>query len=155
MFSALFSFLGGSVFRMLWGEVAGFITKQQDHAHELAMMTMQADLDQKAHERSLENIRLQASMAVQQVEVQRDATVMTAEADAFKYAMENMLKPTGIYFVDAWNGVIRPAAATIVLALWMMKVINTSGVMDEYDMNISGVVLGFFFADRGLAKRGK
>lgn len=32
MFSALFSFLGGSVFRMIWGEVANFVQKKQDHA---------------------------------------------------------------------------------------------------------------------------
>ena len=34
MFSALFSFLGGSVFRMVWGEVSTWVTAKQDHAHE-------------------------------------------------------------------------------------------------------------------------
>ena len=31
MFSALFSFLGGSVFRMIWGEISSFIEKKQEH----------------------------------------------------------------------------------------------------------------------------
>lgn len=36
MFSALFSFLGGSVFRMVWGEASAFINKREDHKQELA-----------------------------------------------------------------------------------------------------------------------
>ena len=35
MISALVSFLGGSVFRMLWGEISAWLTKAQDHKHEI------------------------------------------------------------------------------------------------------------------------
>ena len=155
MFGALFSFLGGSVFRMIWGEVSSFINKRQDHEHEIAAMRLQAELDDKAHQRTLENLRLQNELGVKMVEVQRDAVVQQAEADAFTEAMKNAFKPTGITFVDAWNGVIRPAAATIVLVLWSLKLWGQGFKMESYDMEISGVVLGFFFDDRGLAKRGK
>ena len=41
MFSALFSFLGGSVFRMIWGEVSSFIEKRQEHAQEIERMRLQ------------------------------------------------------------------------------------------------------------------
>jgi len=155
MFAALFSFLGGSVFRMIWGEISSFVNKKQDHAHEIEMMRLQADLDDKAHARTMENLRLQADLNVRQVEVQRDAAVAQAEADAFTEAMKNAFKPSGIWWVDAWNGIIRPAAATIVLILWTLKLAQQGFKMEAYDMEISGVVLGFFFADRGLAKRGK
>ena len=155
MFSALFSFLGGSVFRMIWGEISSFVNKRQDHEHELTAMRLQAELDDKAHQRTMDNLRLQNELGVKMVEVQRDAVVQQAEADAFTEAMKTAFKPTGIAFVDAWNGVIRPCAATIVLVLWSLKLYGQGFKMEAYDMEISGVVLGFFFADRGLAKRGK
>jgi len=155
MFSALTSFLGGSIFRMIWGEISSYMTKRQDHQNEMEMMKLQAENDDKAHQRTLENLRLQAELNVRQVEVQRDATVATADADAFDEAMKNAFKPTGVQWVDAWNGVIRPAAATIVLVLWFAKLAGQGFDMVEWDMDISGVVLGFYFADRSLGKRGK
>lgn len=155
MFSALFSFLGGSVFRMIWGEVASFLTKRQDHAAELSMMRMQGELDQAAHARALENLRLQSELGVRTVEVQAAADVAKTDADAFKDVMRSAWQPTGVAFVDAWNGAIRPAAASVVLALWAAKLAGQGFKMDNYDLEISGVVLGFFFADRGLSKRGK
>lgn len=153
--SALFTFLGGSVFRMLWGEISSFINKRQDNAHELAMMRLQSDLDEAAHKRTLEQLSLQASLGVRTIEVQKDADVAKAEAEAFSSAMSNAFKPTGFALVDVWNGIIRPSAATIVLILWAAKLAGQGFVMDGWDKEISGVVLGFFFADRTLGKRWK
>jgi len=155
MFSALLTFLGGSVFRMLWGEISSYVTTRQSNDHELALMSLQADNDVKAHARTLENLRLQAELKVQQVDVQRDAAVAVADADAFTEAMRGAFKPTGITVVDVWNGVIRPATATIVLVLWFAKLAGQGFVMEEWDMDISGVVLGFYFADRTMGKHGK
>ena len=155
MFSALFSFLGGSVFRMIWGEAASFFTKRQDHANEMEMVRLQGELDQATHARSLENLRLQNDLGVRQIEVQGAADVEKTDADAFKDAMRAAWQPTGTPFIDAWNGAIRPAAASVVLALWAAKLFAQGFKMDDYDLEISGVVLGFFFADRGLSKRGK
>lgn len=155
MFSALTSFLGGSIFRMVWGEISSYFSKRQDHEHEVELLKLQAEIDNRAHQRTLENLRLQADLNVRQVEVQRDAAVATADADAFTEAMKNAFKPTGITWVDAWNGIIRPSAATIVLVLWFAKLAGQGFSMVEWDMDISGVVLGFYFADRSLGKRGK
>jgi hypothetical protein len=153
--SALLTFLGGSVFRMLWGEISSFINKKQDNAHELEMLRLQSELDDAAHKRTLEQLNLQASLGVRTIEVQKDADVARAEADAFSVAMSNAFKPTGFVLVDVWNGVIRPSAATIVLVLWSAKLAGQGFVMDGWDKEISGVVLGFFFADRTLGKRWK
>lgn len=60
MFSALLSFLGGSVFRTLWGELSAFFNKRQDQAHEILLLNLQRDLDDRAHLRSQEMLRLQA-----------------------------------------------------------------------------------------------
>lgn len=155
MFSALFSFLGGSVFRMVWGEVADWLKKKQEHQQELDAMRLQAELEAARHERDMARIKMQAELGVKEIQIAGDAAVAKAEADAFVEAMKNANKPTGVLWVDAWNGTIRPAAATIALALWMGDLICKSLVLAEWDKDLIGAVLGYFFADRSLGKRAK
>lgn len=155
MFSALFSFLGGSVFRMIWGEASSFINKREDHKQELAMMQVQAQLDAEKHTRDMEMLRTQAELGLKTVEVQAQAALDKGDADAFVAAMNKAFTPTGITWVDAWNGTIRPAAATIVLLLWVGKLASQGFTMQDYDQELSGVVLGFFFANRALGQSGK
>jgi hypothetical protein len=140
---------------MIWGEVASFMNKKQDHEMEISMMRVQLELEDKHHANTMESLRLQSELGIKVAESQKEMAIEQGDADAFTEAMKNAFKPSGIWFVDAWNGVIRPAAATIVLLLWSLKLLAQDWKMDTYDMEISGVVLGFFFADRGLAKRGK
>lgn len=155
MLEALFSFLGGSVFRMVWGEVASFIQKKQDHAFELERMQFQAQEDDRAHQRNQEALRLQTELGIKTVEAKAESDIATEEAAAFTAAMKDAFKPTGNMVVDIWNGIIRPSAATIALALWVLK-LNTQGwKMEEWDITLAGTILGFFFASRELSKRGK
>lgn len=155
MFEALFSFLGGSVFRMIWGEAASWISKKQDHSFELERMQIQAQLEDKAHERMQASLRLQNELGIKMVEAQAEAAELTEEAKAFTEAMKDAFKPTGIPFVDIWNGVIRPAAATIALGLWVLKLNTQNWAMQDWDITLAGTILGFFFASRELSKRGK
>ena len=155
MLSALFSFLGGSVFRMIWGEVASYFQKKQDHAHELEMATLQAQLEAGRHERDMERIKMQSDLNVKEVQVVGDVAIQRAEADAFLEAMKTAMQPSGVAWVDGWNHSIRPAAATICLLLWMFAMAKAGFIADEWDRQLVGVVLGFYFADRSLAKRNK
>ena len=155
MISALISFLGGSVFRLIFGEISSYLTKKQDHAQEMERLRLQAELDDKNHQRSLENLRLQSDLGVRQIEAQRDSQVSQTDAQAFSYAMKDAFKPTNIPFVDIWNGIIRPAAATLVLGLWFLKLWKQGFVMDTWDSELAGVILGFFFANRMMSQRGK
>jgi hypothetical protein len=61
--SALVSFLGGSIFRTIWGELSVWITARQDHAHEIERMRLQGDLDAAAHARNLDAIRVRPGWA--------------------------------------------------------------------------------------------
>ena len=79
MISALFSFLGGSVFRMVWGEASAYLNKRQDHAHEVELLKVQSDLDQARHARDLEQMRLANELGVKMVEVQKDAAIAAGE----------------------------------------------------------------------------
>lgn len=155
MLSALLSFLGGSVFRMLWGEISAFANKRQDNAHELQMLQLQMTLDDRAHARNQEAIQLQATLGIKTIEAQAQGDVSKSEAASFGEAIIQAFKPTGITFVDVWNGVVRPAAATIALGLWVGKLVMQNFQMSEWDTELVGAILGFFFADRSLGKRGK
>lgn len=155
MIEALVSFLGGSVFRMIWGEVSAWYNKRQDHTFELERLRLQTEIDDRAHQRNQEALRLQSELGIKTIEAKMEADVATAEADAFVKAMENAFKPTGWAFVDIWNGIIRPTAATIALTLWVMKLYSQHWMMQEWDITLAGTVLGFFFADRSLGKRNK
>jgi hypothetical protein len=155
MFEALLSFLGGSFFRTVWGEVSSWYNKKQDHKFELERLKLQTEIDDKAHQRTQEALRLQSELGIKTIEAQAVANVATAEADAFGKAIEQAFKPSGWAVVDIWNGVIRPSAATIALALWVLKLNAQSWVMQEWDITLAGTILGFFFADRSLGKRGK
>lgn len=151
----LLSFLGGSAFRMIWGEVASFLQKKQDHAHELEMARLQADLEAGRHERDMARIKQQADLNVREITVAGDVAVQASEANAFVEAMRNAMVPSGVAWVDAWNHSIRPAAATVCLCLWILALAKAGFIVNEWDRQLVGVVLGFYFADRSLAKRGK
>lgn len=155
MIEAVLSFLGGSAFRMIWGEVVAWKNKKLDHEHEMARMQLQSDLDDKAHQRTQDALRLQAELGVRTIEAKAEADVSTIEAAAFTEAMGQAFKPTGFSLVDAWNGAIRPAAASLALFLWFRKLEGQNFTMTEWDYALVGTILGFFFASRELAKRGK
>ena len=120
MFSALFSFLGGSVFRMIWGEVATWLQKKQEHAQEVERIQIEAGLEASRHERDMARIKMQADLNVREVTVAGEVAINKLEAGAFATAMKEANKPTGVAWVDAWNGSIRPAAASICLLLWLL-----------------------------------
>jgi len=152
--SAILTFLGGSAFRMLWGETAAWLKAKQDHKHELEMVRLQAELDAAQFERQQAAIKLQAELGIQTINVQRDADIAREDAEGF-YAAQAAQRPTGIGWVDAWNGMIRPLIATICVVLWVRAMNQAGFVLTEWDQQIIGTVFGWFFASRELAKRGK
>ena len=144
MISAILSFLGGSVFRMIWGEVSTWVTAKQSHAQELERMRLQGELDAAQHSRNLESIRVKA-----------EADLDRIDAEGFYGAAREAMKPTGIWLGDLWNGVIRPLCATIAVAMWVLSLYHAGWTLGPWDQELTAAVLGFFFADRALGKRGK
>jgi len=155
MMSAIFSFLGGSAFRMAWGEIAGYFQKRQEHAQELERMRLQDELERGRFDRDMARLKLQSELGVKEVQIAGDLALQKTEADAFVEAIKSAAKPIGIAWVDAWNGTIRPAAASLALALWMFALWKAGFVMGDWDRDIVGAILGFFFADRALARHGR
>lgn len=152
MIEAVLSFLGGSAFRMIWGEVSAFFVRKQEHAQEVERMRLQSELDDKAHIRNLEALRVQAELGVKTIQVQADADVAVQEAEAFTEAIRQSYKPSGIAWIDAWNASIRPQYAEVALILWGLKLYQQSFVMDSFDIGLMAVIAGYFFADRTLRR---
>lgn len=154
MISALISFLGGSVFRMLWGEISTWMTARQDHRHEIERMRLQGELDAAAHARNQDAIRVQAALGVQTIRVQAEADVGRVEVDGWLAAVKGTTVTTGVCLVDLWNGIIRPAVAT-----WSVMMISGHYFrwweLDENGWSVCGAALGIYLADRALFKRGK
>jgi hypothetical protein len=154
MITALISFFGGSVFRMLWGEISHWFTQAQDHKQELERMRLQADLDAAQHARNLESIKVQAELGVKTIQVQAEAAVSEIEAQGWLEAVKGTTQKVGIAWVDAWNAVIRPSVATwsiIIITVSEFKLITLS----EFAAAIASAALGIYLADRNLFKRGK
>lgn len=155
MFSALISFLGGSVFRMIWGEVSHWLTATQEHAHEIERMRLQGDLDAAAHARNLEAIKVQADLGVKTIQVQAQADLDRIEAGAWDRLVDSTTKLTGISFIDVWNGVIRPLLATLAIFVVVAEIAQHGFVLSDWDRELVGAILGIYVADRSLAHRGK
>lgn len=155
MIASLLSFLGGSVFRMIWGEVSAFLTARQEHAHELARLRVQMEADAAQHERQQEAIRLQHQLGVETIRVQADADLSRIDAGVFGEAVALTGKTTGFAIVDIWNGIIRPALATECMLLVTLHFYRNGWALDDQGWSLIGAALGIFVADRSLFKRGK
>jgi hypothetical protein len=154
MISALISFFGGSVFRMIWGEVSHWFTAKQEHAQQIDMMRLQGELDAAQHARNLEAITVQANLGVKTIQVQAEAAVSEIEAQGWLEAVKGTTKSVGIAWVDAWNAVIRPGVATWAIAMMTMSEFKLI-VLSEFAASVASAALGIYLADRNLAKRGK
>ena len=153
--SGIISFLGGAAFRAIWGEIASYFSKKQEHKFEQQRMLLQGKLDGEQHARNLESLRVQAELGVKTIQVQADADERRVEAQGWADAVAAARTPTGIQWADAWNGIIRPAWATAALALWLYLVFTDFRMMLAFSLDLIALVVGFYYADRSLSKRGK
>jgi hypothetical protein len=150
--SGALSFVGGGAFRMVWGEFSAFMTRWQEHRHEIARMAQQNELDDSRHKRDLEHIRLAKELGVTEVPFQTSEGVDLTE---WFGAQKRNEEPTGYAWLDVWNKGIRPAGATLVLAMWLVILMNAGFKPSAWDLDVMGAILGFFYADRTLGKRGR
>lgn len=152
--SAILSFLGGGAFRMIWGELSNHFTAKREHEQEMARMAMQEKLDEAAHRRNLEAIRLQSDLGIKEIEAKSDADMALEELKAWAVAVSDVGKKTGIRWIDAWNAAIRPAVAT-----WAIVAISGAELglylLSDGAWQIAGAALGIYIVDRTLFKRGK
>lgn len=151
----ILSFLGGNAFRLIFGEIASYFSKKQEAAIELERIKLQGDLDAAQHARNLEALRVQAELGVKEIRVQAEAALDKVDADAWAQAVADVGKQTGIRFLDIWNGSIRPALATLAMAVILFEVVKNGFVLSDWDRELVAAILGIYVADRHLSKQGK
>lgn len=154
MLTALFSFLGGSAFRLIFGAVMDWFNKRQDHQHEMELQRLQSELEASRHTRDLERIRVQADLKIAEVKVMGDVAEQKVMADAFLEAVKATGQKTGVAFVDAWNASIRPAGASVSLLIWVGTMVSVGLVLTEFDRTLIAAFLGVFVGDR-IHSRGR
>ena len=154
MISAVLSFLGGSVFRMIWGEVSSWVNKKLEHTQEMDRMRLQADLDERAHQRRMESVRFEAEQQVKIIHVQAEAAVGQLEAEGWLEAVKATGRKVGVAWVDAWNAGIRPGLATWGIIMLTLEAFALAQIT-EGRASVIFAALGIFVADRTLGKKGK
>lgn len=151
----ILAFLGGTAFRLIFGEIAAWFSKQQAHKQEIETMTLQGTLDAAQHDRNLAAIRLQADLGVKTIRVQGEVANEAVEVAAWAGAVDAVGRKTGIKWLDAWNGSIRPMLASLAAAMVVFEFCKRGLVLSEWDRELVGGILGIYIADRHLSKRGK
>lgn len=152
--SAILSFLGGSVFRMMWGEVSAYVTKNQDHKHEKEMLVLQQEAEVNLHARNLENLKVQSDLGIKKIYTEHQATIEDGELEAWIEASKATGTKSGILWIDGWNQSIRPGVATIAVVAMLIE-IALLGHLTDWHREVFSAALGLFLADRSLTKRGK
>lgn len=158
---SLFSFLGGTVFRLVFGEVMAFLNKRIDHQHELAMMDKQLAADERRAQLQQAAAAQQAELGIKVIEAQREAAAELLDAETFMMGVKATTIQTGIRLIDAWNASIRPGVATwaIVMltieAMGWLAFFGGAPELSDGTREVISAALGLFLADRSLARRGK
>lgn len=153
--SALLSFLGGSAFRMIWGEVSAFITAKQSHRQELERLSLQDRIDTAAHARNIESLKIQSELGIKTIEAQRDSIISQSEVDAWAESVKSVGRKTGNKWVDIANGFVRPILAYLSIIMVVASVIANGWILTALAADVVCAILGIYVADRSLQKRGK
>lgn len=152
MIETLVTFLGGTAFRLVFGSVMDFLSKKQDHQNEVEMQRLQAELESARSASEMAKIKLQADLGIKEITIRSDAKEREAMGDAFIEAVKAAGTRTGIGWVDAWNGIIRPAGASVSLAIWVGTMVAAGLLLSDFDKAMIAAFLGVFVGDRIYTK---
>lgn len=137
----LFGGLLGGVTRLA-PEVMTYFDKKNERVHELAMQDKQ-----------LEASKVQQASALAQAQVQADSAYNTGAMAALKEAITGQSKPTGVAWVDALSGTVRPVITYALVLLYAYSKVITGRAWGEEDMAMLAAVLNFWFLSRVIDKK--
>jgi hypothetical protein len=146
----ILSFLGGTAFRWLFGEVIGFFKARQEHAQELERMRLSADLERARAELQRQAIQQAADMGVRIVEAQSAAAAEKLAGEAFLAAVQGA-NDAGkrADWIGAWNACIRPLLATVSIVLLVGQAVAPQVfVLTALTLELICAVLGVFVGGR-------
>ena len=145
--TALISFLGSASLRWLLGELLGIFKAREDRRSEVEMLRLQADLAREQAERQRQAVVDAAAAGVKLIEAQREASAGDASDRMMLTAMEAIGRPSGIAWVDALNSSVRPTLAYVSIfllvgsAIWPAHIVLT-GSLGEVVCGVLGLYVG-------------
>lgn len=143
----MWSFLGGTAFRWLFGEIVGFLKAKQEHQHEQAMIRL--NMEVATHQAELRRLEIQAAAdaGVRTIEAQVEQHRSETLDDAWLEAVGSIDKPSGVKWIDGFNKFIRPELAQISIilvaanAIWPEHVI-LAGIVGDVVCGALGLFIG-------------
>jgi hypothetical protein len=147
--SGILSFIGGTAFRWLFGEILGFFKAKQEHKQELEMLRLSQEHEAQRAQWRKDEIAAQAAAGVQVIEAKAEADDRGFANSMTLEALRQIGQKSGIAWVDAWNQSIRPLLATVAIILIVGNAIAPAHVV------LSGVVLEVVCGILGLFVGGR
>lgn len=150
----LFGLLAGGVFRLI-PEVIKFFTTVKEQKHELAMTSLQLEID-----------KARSALRIDEVHAGANAAEQGAWASALQDAIKAQGQPSGVGWADALSAGVRP-----ILTYWHCLVLYTAhkaalmymamqagvsvaaGIANsftDFDQMIVASIFSFWFVDRAL-----
>lgn len=164
--TAILSFLGSAVFRWALEKLFNLAERKQDHGQEIERMKVQAQVDAEQHSRNLELLKAQADLKLDLIKEETRGAVEAADAQAFIESIKSARQPTGVSWLDAWNGLIRPLVSTVCVVVWLwliytvvppyIKTLSDAQAMAlaatlfEFTITLVASVIGWHFGTRSL-----
>ncbi len=111
------------------------------------MIRLQADLAREHAERQRQAVADAAAAGVKLVEAQREASAGDMSDRMMLESLQQIGRPSGIGWVDGWNGAIRPALASASImilvgsAIWPAHVVLT-GALGDVVCGVLGLYVG-------------
>ena len=146
----ILSFLGGTAFRWLFGEIIGFVKEREERKREIELLALQHAQEKDRHQWQQEAIKAQADAGVRVIEARRVADESAAADDAFLKAIEGVNRASDrADWIGAWNAAVRPFLATVGILLLVANAIAPSVVvLSALVMEVICAVLGVFVGER-------
>lgn len=152
--SAVYSFLGGTAFRLFLTFVMDRIKDWQEFSFEVSRTKLQNELENDQARRHIEILKAQQDANVKTVQVQNHDNTDLLDLTSFQTAVQNVNKPSGFAEIDAWNSLIRPALATICMLVWVISLVKRDWMLTPWDLELIAAVLGIFVGSR-ISQTGK
>lgn len=114
----ILSFLGGTAFRWLIGELFGWLKARDEHKQEMERMRLQREVEKDRHAQQQEAIAANAAAGIKVIEAKREADAGAADDAAFIAAISNIGKAIDRPdWVGTWNAAVNPLLATVCIIL--------------------------------------
>jgi putative Ca2+/H+ antiporter (TMEM165/GDT1 family) len=148
MMAGFLSFIGGTAFRWLFGEMIGFFKAREENRIELERIRLEHEHAKERAEWQRQAVADAAAQGIKVVEAQSEAYAARAADDAFLSAIGGVNEASKrADWIGAFNALIRPelAQVSIILlvchAFWPDAVVIT-GIVGEVICGALGLFIG-------------